>query len=241
MEAEEVEGEGEVPRESGQSNEEAARVLYGTAASESVSDDGVCVKTLFVFEAPPPGRLKVAGGDAHDLPLDEPANAALLMGLERAAEAQAERGEPCQIVVAEVDSFANADLAPRGAGVCPHAPVDVDVVRIPPFAKLSKKGQRAVEGRFKKGLHVPEGFTKDILAGSTLAMMQPGERARIGIKAQRVRLNVAPRAAELAKEWEAKRKEIAEKVAAAQREKDAAQATAAAAAGEQGVKEEPSR
>jgi hypothetical protein len=88
---------------------------------------------------------QVAGGEEHDLPLDEPFNQELLELLEAAAAA----GEANEIVLGDVQSSAAKDLRPRGAGANPHAPIAIDLVRIPLMAELLPATVEAMKDRMK--------------------------------------------------------------------------------------------
>ena len=129
----------------------------------------------------PPPLWQVAGGEEHDLPLNEPANQALLEQLEAAAAAggvndivlqvssQRNEGErpsrpkklqPTELSpacgfcgascgVQEVQSLAANDLRPRGPHANPHAPLAVDVVRLPLLADLPPATVAAIRDRMQ--------------------------------------------------------------------------------------------
>mmetsp|Transcript_25734 Transcript_25734/g.55888 ORF Transcript_25734/g.55888 Transcript_25734/m.55888 type:complete len:185 (-) Transcript_25734:198-752(-) len=169
------------------------------------------VKTLFVLEAN--GRLKVAGGEEHDLPLGAEGNQALLDQLEAAVDA-----EHNDIVLAEVESPARFDLMGKGKGSNPHKPVTIDIVRIPLLSNLDKKAMKILNPLMKREPEFPgtAGISQDIKALAVMAKMQPSEREGLGIVPKRVVVNNCARATELAKEFEDKRAAVAAKVAALQ-------------------------
>eukprot|EP00242_Pyramimonas_sp_CCMP2087_P007519 CAMPEP_0198212436 /NCGR_PEP_ID=MMETSP1445-20131203/26039_1 /TAXON_ID=36898 /ORGANISM="Pyramimonas sp., Strain CCMP2087" /LENGTH=189 /DNA_ID=CAMNT_0043886873 /DNA_START=223 /DNA_END=792 /DNA_ORIENTATION=+ len=179
----------------------------------------VPVKTLFVMEAN--SRLKVAGGEEHDLPLDDATNQNLLDLLEAAAGA-----EHNEIVLSEVESPARFDLLMKGKGCNPHRPVAIDVIRIPLVSLLSKKAQKALDPLVKAELDFPgtAGISLDVKAMVVMAKMQPAERAALGIAPLRVVVNDCARARQLAEVFDDKRAAVAAKVAAAMQQ----QATASA-------------
>jgi len=166
------------------------------------------LRTLFVLEAV--GRIKVAGGEEHDLPLSDQDNRDLLDQLE-AASAHASN----DIVLQDFKSYAKDDLVFKGASHNPHSPVAIDIVHLPLMSELSKKALKTIRPLLKKEPGIALGLSEDVVAMTVLGKMQPDERTAIGITPSRVVVNTCERAQEMAKEYEKRRHEVAAKLAAA--------------------------
>mmetsp|Transcript_32637 Transcript_32637/g.45299 ORF Transcript_32637/g.45299 Transcript_32637/m.45299 type:complete len:182 (+) Transcript_32637:187-732(+) len=169
------------------------------------------VRTLFVLEAS--SRIKIAGGQEHDLPLSDSANLDIIRHL----EAETFSSSPSELVLADFPSEAVKDLKPKGRGVNPHHPVAVDVVRIPLLEALGAEARRTLKQLVKKEAGTSLGLSEDVVAMTVMATMQPSEREeKLGLFAKRVIVNDCERARELAREFDVKRQEAVARVAAAQ-------------------------